>query len=228
MPGFLANTSLQPFTRSITEETCGPFSMITSPLPPILSTMYWQAISPAWMLFGHHRGVRPLGRDVDRHDDDAGRLRPLDRRRDRLGVGGVEQDQVDARGDEIVDLGDLLVRGRSRPTPVTLTFGLIFLALASAPLTARRRTGCRASPGRCRSTSGPWPSDGARWRERQGGARKQDRLQHGFLPGPCLMPGAADQLPRPESASAPGRLCARPLRCGRSPAAGSGRAPPRR
>jgi cytochrome c-type biogenesis protein CcmH/NrfF len=50
MPGALANTSLQPFTRSVTAETCGPFWMMTSPLPPSLSTMYWQAICPAWTL----------------------------------------------------------------------------------------------------------------------------------------------------------------------------------
>ena len=34
----------------MTEETCGPFSMTTLPLSPILSARNWQAISPAWML----------------------------------------------------------------------------------------------------------------------------------------------------------------------------------
>ncbi len=57
---------------------------------------------------GGHRGVGAFGRGVDGNDDDAGGLRLLDRRADRLGIAGVEQDQVDAGGDEIVDLGDLL------------------------------------------------------------------------------------------------------------------------
>ena len=36
--------------RSITADTCGPFWMITLPLPPSFSTMNWQAISPACTL----------------------------------------------------------------------------------------------------------------------------------------------------------------------------------
>ena len=109
---------MQPLTRSITEETCGPFWMMTLPLPPSLSTMYWQAISPAWTLLVCTVASAPGGRDVDRHHDDAGRLRLLDRRLDRLRVGGVDQDHVDAGGDEVVDLRELLVQvvvGR-RPT----------------------------------------------------------------------------------------------------------------
>ncbi len=50
MSGYLANTALQPFTRSMTAETCGPFSMTTLPLWPILSAMYWHARSPALVL----------------------------------------------------------------------------------------------------------------------------------------------------------------------------------
>ena len=66
---------------------------------------------------GLHRGVgarRPRRRPRRR------RCRPpapLDRRRDRLRVGGVEQDQVDAGGDEVVDLGELLVEVVVEPRP---------------------------------------------------------------------------------------------------------------
>ena len=50
IPEAPSSAFLQPFTRSITEETCGPFSMMTLPLPASLSTMYWQAIWPACTL----------------------------------------------------------------------------------------------------------------------------------------------------------------------------------
>ena len=40
---------------------------------------------------GLHRGVGPCRRDVDRDDDDAGRLRPLDGRRDRLGSAALSR-----------------------------------------------------------------------------------------------------------------------------------------
>src|SRR4051795_3460893 len=50
MPGSLAKTCSQPFTRSMTEETCGPFSITTLPLWLILSARNWQEISPALML----------------------------------------------------------------------------------------------------------------------------------------------------------------------------------
>src|SRR4029079_17105286 len=53
-------------------------------------------------------GVGAFGRGVDRDDHDARRLRLLDRRPDRLWIAGIQQDQVDAGGNEIVDLGDLL------------------------------------------------------------------------------------------------------------------------
>ena len=51
--------------------------MMTLPLPPILSAMYWQAISPAWTLLVCTVASAPGGGDVDRDDDDAGRLRRL-------------------------------------------------------------------------------------------------------------------------------------------------------
>ena len=50
MSGNALSTFLQPFTRSITDDTCGPFSMTTLPLWSILSAKYWQAISPAFTL----------------------------------------------------------------------------------------------------------------------------------------------------------------------------------
>ena len=113
----LRETSLQPFTRSITDETCGPFWMTTLPLPPILSAMILAGDLARLDVVRLHRGVGPGRGDVDRDDDDARRLGALHRRRDRLRVGRVEQDQVDAGGDEVVDLGELLVQvvvGRDR------------------------------------------------------------------------------------------------------------------
>ncbi|SAL88431.1 hypothetical protein AWB68_08773 [Caballeronia choica] len=51
MPGLFASTSLQPFTRSSTADTGGPFSMITLPLPLIFFERKSHASCPAWMLF---------------------------------------------------------------------------------------------------------------------------------------------------------------------------------
>src|SRR3954452_24079607 len=50
MPRSLAKTCSQPFTRSMTEETCGPFSITTLPLWLIASARNWQEISPALTL----------------------------------------------------------------------------------------------------------------------------------------------------------------------------------
>ena len=50
MSGAADSAFLQPLTRSITEDTCGPFSMMTLPLPPSLSMKYWQDTWPAWTL----------------------------------------------------------------------------------------------------------------------------------------------------------------------------------
>ena len=81
MSGYLAKTSLQPLTRSITAETCGPFSMITLPLWSILSARYWHEIWPAWTLLVCTVASAPGRGDVDRDHDDAGGLRPASRPR---------------------------------------------------------------------------------------------------------------------------------------------------
>ena len=52
---------------------------------------------------------RPLGARVDADDRDTGIERFLDRRRDRLGVGGIDKDDVGTRGDHRIDGSDLLV-----------------------------------------------------------------------------------------------------------------------
>ena len=108
MSGASARAFLQPLTRSITEETWGPFSMMTLPFLPSLSMKYWHAIWPAWDVVGGHRRVRAIGIGVDRHDLDAGRLGLLNGGPERLHVTRVEQDEIDAGRDEIVDLVDLL------------------------------------------------------------------------------------------------------------------------
>ena len=66
---------------------------------------------------GGDRGGGPLGGDVHRDGDDAGRLQADHGRLDRDRIGGVDQHQIDAGGDEVVDLGGLLVQvivGRNR------------------------------------------------------------------------------------------------------------------
>src|SRR6266702_907985 len=55
-----------------------------------------------------HRGVGAFGCGIHRDDDDACRLCFLDRWPDGLRIAGVQEDQVDAGGDEVVDLGHLL------------------------------------------------------------------------------------------------------------------------
>jgi hypothetical protein len=50
-----------------------------------------------------------FGTGVDADDRDAGVERLLDLRRDRLGVGSVDEDDIAAGGDHRVDRGDLLV-----------------------------------------------------------------------------------------------------------------------
>ncbi len=59
---------------------------------------------------GGDRGGRTLGGDVHRDGDDAGRLQADHRRLDRDRIGGVDQHQIDAGSDEVVDLGGLLVQ----------------------------------------------------------------------------------------------------------------------
>ena len=53
---------------------------------------------------GHDGDVGALRADVEGRDDDAGLVGALDRRSDGLRVDGVEHDDIDAGGDEIVDL----------------------------------------------------------------------------------------------------------------------------
>ena len=234
MSGLLArSTSLQPLTRSITAETCGPFLMTTLPLPFELVDDVLAGDLAGLDVVGLTVASAPGGGDVDRDHDDAGRLRPLDRRLDRLRVGGVEQDHVDAGGDEVVDLGELLVQvvvGRDRRT---LTFGLISLALASAPLRQcdEERIAERADvmPIDFRSLAEAAPAASG-----EGGAREQQLLQHVRSSSwPCCCglrrwtswPAGRRDLTGSRRPAPDDR---RPIRCGRCPGAGSGRAPPRR
>ena len=95
---------------------------------------------------GLHRGIGAGGGHVDRHHHDAGGLRLLHRRLDRLRVGGVEQDHVDVSGDEVVDLRELLVQvvvGRHR-RDLHVRIDLLRLRLRALG-DASRSTDCRAT-----------------------------------------------------------------------------------
>ena len=59
---------------------------------------------------GGDRGGGTLGGDVHRDGDDAGRLQADHGRLDRDRIGRVDQHQIDAGRDEVVDLGGLLVQ----------------------------------------------------------------------------------------------------------------------
>ena len=107
---YLANTALQPLTRSTMEETCGPLMMIDVTLAAELVGKELAAELAGLDVVGLDGDVRSGGRDVDRDHEDAGVLRALDGGAAGLRVGGVEQDQVHTRGDEAVDLGELLVQ----------------------------------------------------------------------------------------------------------------------
>ena len=56
---------------------------------------------------GHHRVIDPFGTDVNRNDDDPGRLGLLDHRRNRLRINRIDEDQIHLVGDEVLDLAHL-------------------------------------------------------------------------------------------------------------------------
>src|SRR6201999_3322555 len=59
---------------------------------------------------GHHRYVRAVGGRVNGDDHDAGGLSLLDGRGNCLGIVGGDQQHIDAGGDEIVDVIELLAQ----------------------------------------------------------------------------------------------------------------------
>ncbi|MCY1236926.1 hypothetical protein D9M72_496020 [compost metagenome] len=61
-------------------------------------------------IVGLHGGIGAGGGHIDRHHHDAGLARLAYRRLDGAGVGGVDQDQVDAGDDKAVDVHELLVQ----------------------------------------------------------------------------------------------------------------------
>ena len=229
--GFLARTSLQPFTRSITAETCGPFWMID--LAALGAELVGDVLAgdlAGLDVVGLHRGVGAGRGDVDRDHHDPGRLRPLDRRGDRLGVGGVEQDHVDARGDEVVDLVELLVQvvvgrgGVDRDVRVDLLgLGLGALGQGHEERVAERaqrdpdrvQVLGRGGPGRERRA----PRRPATASSTSCSLRFLAHVRGTSGGGPASRRG----LRRPVRAGNPSRI-----RSGRCPGVGSGRAPPRR
>ena len=80
-----------------------------------------------------HRSVRAFGCRVHGDDDDASRLRLLDRGPNGLGIAGIEEDQVNAGGDEIVDLGHLLAEIVFKADGGDLHIGIGLLRLELGP-----------------------------------------------------------------------------------------------
>src|SRR5882672_5710546 len=146
MPGLLENTSLQPATRSITAETCGPFSMITSPLPPSLSTMYWQEISPAWTLF-----VVTVASAPSAAVSTATTMMPaacafLIAGPRAFGSPGFKRIRSTPAAMKLSIWVTCLPRSYSKPTVVIFTLGLVFLASNSAPFDRATKNGLPSEP----------------------------------------------------------------------------------
>ena len=109
-----ANTSLQPFNtvgdrrilRTVLDDhiACA-LELSRDVLASDFASLY---------VVRRHGGVGGLSGRIDRHDDDARSLGFLDGRADGGGIAGVEQNEIDARGNEIVDLVNLLVRNPAR------------------------------------------------------------------------------------------------------------------
>ena len=82
--------------------------------------MNWQAISPAWTLLVWTVASAPAAATSTATTTMPAAWARLTAGAIAFGVGGVEQDHVDAGGDEVVDLVELLVQvvvGRGRRSP---------------------------------------------------------------------------------------------------------------
>src|SRR5690606_27223220 len=69
---------------------------------------------------GHHCNVGAGCGNIKGGDDDASVTRTFDGGCNGAGINGVQHDDVDARGDEVIDLGNLLVQiiiGGNRSDP---------------------------------------------------------------------------------------------------------------
>ena len=154
---------------------------------------------PAWVLLVSTVAFGALGRGIDRDHDDAGRLGSFDRRLDGLRIAGVEQDQIDAGGDEIIDLGILLAQivVEADRRDLHIGIGLFRLELRSFRQRDEERIAHRAERDADRLEFFGRGDVGA---DHQRSAGEQDFLEHAFPspPGALLetrapaCPGSAD------------------------------------
>src|SRR5947209_10421837 len=146
MPGFFVKTFLQPTPRSITAETGGPFSMMTSPLPPNLSTMYWQEISPAWTLLVVTVASAPSAAVSTAATTMPAACAFLIAGPMALGSPGFNRIRSTPAAMKLSIWVTCLPRSYSKPTVVIFTLGLLFLASNSAPLDRATKNGLPIDP----------------------------------------------------------------------------------
>src|SRR5947209_18129055 len=146
MPGFFEKTFLQPTPRSITAETGGPFSMMTSPLPPNLSTMYWQEISPAWTLLVVTVASAPSAAVSTATTTMPAACAFLIAGPIALGSPGFNRIRSTPAAMKLSIWVTCLPRSYSKPTVVIFTFGLVFLASNSAPFDSATKNGLPIDP----------------------------------------------------------------------------------
>src|SRR6185437_12512053 len=198
MPGFFEKTFLQPATRSITAETCGPFSMTTSPLPPSLSTMYWQEISPAWMLFVVTVASAPSAAVSTATTTMPAACAFLIAGPIALGSPGFNRIRSTPAAMKLSIWVTCLPRSYSKPTVVILTLGLVFLASNSAPFDSATKNGLPIDPSETPIDLSSFAKDGVVPRASAIAAPASEIVFNmGFLPGLSSSPGTADQLPQP-------------------------------
>src|SRR3954470_10770085 len=185
MPPALANTLLQPLTRSITAETCGPFSMITSPLPPSLSTMYWHEISPACTLFVVTVASAPSAAVSTATTITPAACAFLIAGPIAFGSPGLSRIISTPAAMKLSIWVTCLPRSYSKPTVVILTLGLAFLASNSAPFESATKNGLPSEPSDTPIDFSSLADDGAELMTSANAAPASDIVFNiGFLPGP--------------------------------------------
>src|SRR3954471_9641101 len=195
MPGFLPSTFLQPTTRSITAETCGPFSMMTSPLPPSLSTMYWQEISPAWTLLVVTVASAPSAAVSTATTTMPAACAFLIAGPTALGSPGLSRIRSTPAAMKLSIWVTCLPRSYSKPTVVIFTLGLVFLASNSAPFDNATKNGLPSEPSEMPTDLSSLAKHGAELRTSAIAAPASEIVFNiGFLPG-LLNLRRGDQLP---------------------------------
>src|SRR6266566_1926992 len=143
MPGFLPNTS---------------------PLPPSLSTMYWQEISPAWTLL-----VVTVASAPSAAVSTATTMMPapcafLIAGPTALGSPGFNRIMSTPAAMKLSIWVTCLPRSYSKPTVVIFTLGLVFLASNSAPFDRATKNGLPSEPSEMPIDLSSLANDGAELR----------------------------------------------------------------